>query len=383
MTLKKQSSQITLQAQQERENFQREKNNLLVMLQKVRAFFACWSCKYLHLFTWTYSADVCRRERNWHLWKENMQSCLRGRRSLTTLEPSQRWVSVTAAIYISTSRVLLTQLMTTVSVSLRRSHASFFLCDSSDFCDHGSTCNLWRKGDEAAVAKKTPPSRPTAYLTRGVSSSSRLTADPWDAHSLPRSLFFFQSWQTLKVGCAIIKLNVLKSEGICNFFKRPIELLLFLSFRARIIQTFEKQFQNNEAHSDFWTADAEISLPSLFVSRTFCPERNDPPKQEYSALQHPSSSWSTLRMTEAECFLFRATFLCPKAPAVAASSHQASASPLGIWAPAAWPRVSQSGRPSHLVLHQVYTVCEQLYTLRRYGWNRTGNSVVVHKGSCI
>lgn len=40
MTLKKQSSQITLQAQQERENFQREKNNLLVMLQKVSAFFA-------------------------------------------------------------------------------------------------------------------------------------------------------------------------------------------------------------------------------------------------------------------------------------------------------------------------------------------------------
>lgn len=35
-TLKKQSSQIALQAQQERENFQREKNNLLVMLQKAR-----------------------------------------------------------------------------------------------------------------------------------------------------------------------------------------------------------------------------------------------------------------------------------------------------------------------------------------------------------
>lgn len=110
MTLKKQSSQITLQAQQERESFQREKNNLLVMLQKVRAFFACWSCKYLHLFIWTYYPDVCRRERNWPLWKENMQSCLRGRRSLTTLEPSQRWVSVTAAIYISTGRVLLTQI---------------------------------------------------------------------------------------------------------------------------------------------------------------------------------------------------------------------------------------------------------------------------------
>lgn len=36
-TLRKQSSQIALQAQQERENFQREKNNLLVMLQKARA----------------------------------------------------------------------------------------------------------------------------------------------------------------------------------------------------------------------------------------------------------------------------------------------------------------------------------------------------------
>lgn len=39
-TLKKQSSQIALQTQQERENFQREKNNLLVMLQKARTFFA-------------------------------------------------------------------------------------------------------------------------------------------------------------------------------------------------------------------------------------------------------------------------------------------------------------------------------------------------------
>lgn len=37
MTLKKQSAQITSQTQQERENFQREKNNLLIMLQKVQA----------------------------------------------------------------------------------------------------------------------------------------------------------------------------------------------------------------------------------------------------------------------------------------------------------------------------------------------------------
>ena len=36
MTLKKQSTQISLQAQQERQNFQKEKENLLLMLHKVR-----------------------------------------------------------------------------------------------------------------------------------------------------------------------------------------------------------------------------------------------------------------------------------------------------------------------------------------------------------
>ena len=35
MTLKKQSTQISLQAQQERQNFQKEKENLLLMLHKV------------------------------------------------------------------------------------------------------------------------------------------------------------------------------------------------------------------------------------------------------------------------------------------------------------------------------------------------------------
>ncbi|CAJ1064017.1 pleckstrin homology-like domain family B member 2 isoform X1 [Xyrichtys novacula] len=49
MTLKKQSSQITLQAQQERENFQREKNNLLVMLQKEREKLASLEGKYAEL----------------------------------------------------------------------------------------------------------------------------------------------------------------------------------------------------------------------------------------------------------------------------------------------------------------------------------------------
>lgn len=50
-TLKKQSSQIALQAQQERENFQREKNNLLVMLQKVGAVAACCHRKRCIVFT--------------------------------------------------------------------------------------------------------------------------------------------------------------------------------------------------------------------------------------------------------------------------------------------------------------------------------------------
>ncbi|XP_003971330.2 pleckstrin homology-like domain family B member 2 [Takifugu rubripes] len=48
-TLKKQSSQIALQAQQERENFQREKNNLLVMLQKEREKLASLDGKYAEL----------------------------------------------------------------------------------------------------------------------------------------------------------------------------------------------------------------------------------------------------------------------------------------------------------------------------------------------
>ncbi|XP_060941837.1 pleckstrin homology-like domain family B member 2 [Limanda limanda] len=49
MTLKKQSSQITLQAQQERENFQREKNTLLVMLQKERDKLVSLEGKYAEL----------------------------------------------------------------------------------------------------------------------------------------------------------------------------------------------------------------------------------------------------------------------------------------------------------------------------------------------
>ncbi|XP_062289175.1 pleckstrin homology-like domain family B member 2 [Scomber scombrus] len=49
MTLKKQASQITLQSQQEREHFQKEKNNLLVMLQKEREKLASLEGKYAEL----------------------------------------------------------------------------------------------------------------------------------------------------------------------------------------------------------------------------------------------------------------------------------------------------------------------------------------------
>ncbi|XP_034055273.1 pleckstrin homology-like domain family B member 2 isoform X1 [Gymnodraco acuticeps] len=49
MTLKKQSSQITLQAQQEREHFHREKNNLIIMLQKEREKLASLEGKYAEL----------------------------------------------------------------------------------------------------------------------------------------------------------------------------------------------------------------------------------------------------------------------------------------------------------------------------------------------
>nr|XP_061801479.1 pleckstrin homology-like domain family B member 2 [Nerophis lumbriciformis] len=48
-TLKKQSSQITLQSQQEREDFEREKNNLLIMLQKERDKLASLDGKYAEL----------------------------------------------------------------------------------------------------------------------------------------------------------------------------------------------------------------------------------------------------------------------------------------------------------------------------------------------
>ncbi|XP_071384956.1 pleckstrin homology-like domain family B member 2 [Centroberyx affinis] len=49
MTLKKQSTQITLQTQQERENFQKEKNNLLLMLQKEKEKLASLEGKYAEL----------------------------------------------------------------------------------------------------------------------------------------------------------------------------------------------------------------------------------------------------------------------------------------------------------------------------------------------
>ncbi|KAM3869463.1 pleckstrin homology-like domain family B member 2 [Diretmus argenteus] len=49
MTLKKQSTQITLQAQQERENFLKEKNNLLIMLQKEKDKLASLEGKYAEL----------------------------------------------------------------------------------------------------------------------------------------------------------------------------------------------------------------------------------------------------------------------------------------------------------------------------------------------
>ncbi|XP_034034364.1 pleckstrin homology-like domain family B member 2 [Thalassophryne amazonica] len=49
MTLKKQSTQITLQAQQDRENFQKEKNNLLIMLEKEKEKLMSLDRKYAEL----------------------------------------------------------------------------------------------------------------------------------------------------------------------------------------------------------------------------------------------------------------------------------------------------------------------------------------------
>ncbi|XP_028322363.1 pleckstrin homology-like domain family B member 2 isoform X2 [Gouania willdenowi] len=74
-TLKKQSSQISLQAQQERENFQREKSNLLVMLQKEREKLVSLEGKYAELSegqTFTNNPDAI---------KEHLQSLKERRRS--------------------------------------------------------------------------------------------------------------------------------------------------------------------------------------------------------------------------------------------------------------------------------------------------------------
>lgn len=193
MTLKKQSSQITLQAQQERENFQREKNNLLVMLQKVRQYFACW-CYRIFDFIYFKILSWCLQER------EKLVS-LEGK--LSELSEGQNFTNVPVAIkevggsyyYNSTlydpqqSAPVFKQSTSHsgwVSMSLRRNPIIFILilCDSSDFCHHYSTYTLWRKGEEAA--KKVLPTQVTAYLIRGASSSPPLTADPWDGRFLPR-----------------------------------------------------------------------------------------------------------------------------------------------------------------------------------------------------
>lgn len=88
--LKKQSSQIALQAQQERENFQREKNNLLVMLQKVGTVAACCCCcccKLCIVFT--------------PLW------CLQEREKLASLDGKYAELSVGQSF--SNSRVAITE----------------------------------------------------------------------------------------------------------------------------------------------------------------------------------------------------------------------------------------------------------------------------------
>ncbi|XP_035767612.1 pleckstrin homology-like domain family B member 2 isoform X1 [Neolamprologus brichardi] len=75
MTLKKQSSQITLQAQQERENFQREKNNLLVMLQKEREKLVSLEGKYAELSEGqTFTNNPVAIKEHLHTLKERRRS---------------------------------------------------------------------------------------------------------------------------------------------------------------------------------------------------------------------------------------------------------------------------------------------------------------------
>ncbi|RVE63794.1 hypothetical protein OJAV_G00139820 [Oryzias javanicus] len=76
MTLKKQSSQITLQAQQERENFQREKNNLLIMLQKEREKLSSLEGKYAELSEGQpFISNPVTIKEHLHSLKERRRSC--------------------------------------------------------------------------------------------------------------------------------------------------------------------------------------------------------------------------------------------------------------------------------------------------------------------
>ncbi|XP_024121704.1 pleckstrin homology-like domain family B member 2 isoform X2 [Oryzias melastigma] len=76
MTLKKQSSQITLQAQQERENFQREKNNLLIMLQKEREKLSSLEGKYAELSEGqSFTSNPVTIKEHLHSLKERRRSC--------------------------------------------------------------------------------------------------------------------------------------------------------------------------------------------------------------------------------------------------------------------------------------------------------------------
>ncbi|XP_068186482.1 pleckstrin homology-like domain family B member 2 [Antennarius striatus] len=91
MTLKKQSSQITLQAQQERENFQREKNNLLIMLQKEREKLASLEGKYAALSEGqTFSANPVAVTEHLHSLKERRRSSKENSSNANDILPHKR-----------------------------------------------------------------------------------------------------------------------------------------------------------------------------------------------------------------------------------------------------------------------------------------------------
>ncbi|XP_038550998.1 pleckstrin homology-like domain family B member 2 isoform X1 [Micropterus salmoides] len=107
MTLKKQSSQITLQAQQERESFQREKNTLLVMLQKEREKLASLEGKYAELSAGqTFTNNPAAITQHLHSLKERRRSSKENSSHPSDSLPHKRSLQVLTSYGRSLGRML-------------------------------------------------------------------------------------------------------------------------------------------------------------------------------------------------------------------------------------------------------------------------------------